>query len=61
MRLIDRGLVRPTRDLSLLHDDLVRRGVARRFGEPYEPGSGAPLRELEEVVARVRSLMGFSA
>ena len=34
-RLIERGFVRPTRDLGRLHEALVRRGVARPFGAPF--------------------------
>jgi len=59
-RAIERGLVRPTRDLGRLHAELFRRGAARPFGEPLAPNTGAPLQDLENVAARVRSLMGVS-
>jgi len=59
-RLIERGFVRPTRDLGRLHEALYRRGVAKPFGAPFETTSVAPLRDLETVAARVRSLMGVA-
>ena len=40
-RLIERGFVRPTRDLDLLHQELYRRGVAKPFGAPFEPAARA--------------------
>jgi len=59
-RLIERGLVRPTRDLDRLHQALDRRGVAKTFGAPLAATTGAPLRDLESVAARVRTLMGVT-
>lgn len=59
-RLIERGFVRPARDLSLLHEDLVARGVATPFGKPLAPPSGKPLAEMERVVARVRQMLGVA-
>ena len=58
-RLIDKGFVRPPRDLQRLHAALSERGVATAFGAPA-PDEAAiePLRESHEVVARVRALMG---
>ncbi|MHC4608045.1 MAG: mitochondrial fission ELM1 family protein, partial [Planctomycetota bacterium] len=60
-RLIERGYIRTTRDLGVMHEDLSRRGVARAFGSgpPREPS--APLREAEAVAARVRALLGIPA
>jgi mitochondrial fission protein ELM1 len=55
--LIARGFVRPTRDLDLLHESLVEEGALRRFGAPYSPSDRPPLREVEQVAQRVRSLM----
>jgi hypothetical protein len=57
-RLIERGFVRPTRDLGRLHQDLYRRGVAKPFGAPYAAIAGAPANDLAVVAARVRALMG---
>jgi mitochondrial fission protein ELM1 len=59
-RAVERGWVRPTRDLERLHDDLERRGVARRMTEsavPFEPARGPS--DLEVAVARVRALLGL--
>ena len=58
-RLIEHGFVRPSRDLELLHQDLIRRGVALRFGAAGVVPSGPPLRELDDVADRVRSMMGL--
>jgi mitochondrial fission protein ELM1 len=61
-RLVDRGWVRPSRDLDRLHAALVASGVARHFGEPYDPGHGrAPLGDRDAVVTRVREMMGVEA
>ncbi len=57
-RLIERGFVRPTRDLDRLHQQLYRRGMAKPFGEPFASASRAPPNDLERVAARVRALMG---
>ncbi|MCH7707969.1 MAG: mitochondrial fission ELM1 family protein, partial [Myxococcales bacterium] len=57
-RLIEHGLVRPSRDLELLHQDLISRGVALHFGTAGVVPSGPPLHELEDVAERVRSMMG---
>jgi mitochondrial fission protein ELM1 len=57
-RLIERGWVRPTRDLDRLHDALCARGVARRFGTPFDADcAGPPLRDRDAVAARVRALL----
>jgi hypothetical protein len=57
-RLIERGFVRPTRDLGSLHQELYRRGMAKPFGEPLGSASAAPANDLERVASRVRALMG---
>jgi len=57
-RLIERGFVRPTRDLDRLHQELYRRGVAKPFGAPLATLTGAPSSDLAVVAARVRTLMG---
>jgi len=57
-RLIERGFVRPTRDLDRLHQQLYRRGLAKPFGAPFATTVGAPPNDLERVAARVRALMG---
>jgi len=58
-RLVEQGWVRPTRDLELLHDDLERRGLARRLGDravSFEPAPAQP--DLTAAVERVRELLG---
>jgi hypothetical protein len=56
--LIERGWVRPTRDLDRLHAALCARGVARRFGTPFDADcAGPPLRDRDAVAARVRALL----
>jgi mitochondrial fission protein ELM1 len=57
-RLLERGFVRPARDLALLHEFLIRRGIAQHFGACEPPRGGAPLREAEVMARRVRTLLG---
>jgi len=59
-RLIERGFVRPTRDLALLHQELYRRGVAKPFGAPFATTVGAASNDIAVVAARVRALMGVA-
>ena len=60
--LIKHGLVRPRRDLNLLHQALIQRGIAHFFGEasgePLDKNSYPMLREIDDVVCRVRLLLG---
>ncbi len=56
-RLIESGVVRPTRELALLHEGLIHAGFARRFGDSIETNRRAPLNELAQVAARVRALI----
>jgi hypothetical protein len=56
-RLVERGLVHVPRDLDALHRGLIRSGVARQFGEPFDETACAPLREMSKVASRIRSLM----
>ncbi len=71
-RLVERGFVRPARDLRLLHAELARRGLAQAFGTPAfgTPGMGVsatpgssgsqePLRDALAVASRVRALLGI--
>jgi hypothetical protein len=63
-RLVEQGFVRPSRDLSHLHEELIRRGVALELGaaDAADVGSAPrPGSDLEAVVARVRELMGVPA
>jgi mitochondrial fission protein ELM1 len=57
-RLLELGLVRPSRDLSVLHEDLFHSGVARPFGDPGPVPTGPPLREAEAAARRVQQLLG---
>ena len=57
--MIDKGFVRPPRDLQRLHAALRERGVARAFSDHGpEPDRPVPLQETQAVVDRVRALMG---
>ncbi|TFG59089.1 MAG: hypothetical protein E4H32_10655 [Nitrospirales bacterium] len=58
-RLIQSGLVQPRRDLSLLHDSLINKGIARPFGEPIENGTRPQLRETERVAKKVKDILGI--
>jgi hypothetical protein len=60
-RLIERGWVRPARDLDLLHADLARRGLARPFGHETSDASWQPHRDADELVRRVEALLGLPA
>ena len=57
--LIERGVVRPRRDLNALHRTLICRRIARPFGEPLDTESRPVLRESDEVARKVRILLGF--
>jgi hypothetical protein len=59
-RLIERGLVRPPRDLPALHRTLYRLGIAAPFGTPPRTEGLPALREADEVGRRVRSLLGYT-
>ena len=58
-RLIRSGLVQPRRNLSLLHDSLIKSGIARPFGEPIENGLRPQLREVEHVAQKTKSILGI--
>jgi mitochondrial fission protein ELM1 len=58
-RLIRSGLVQPRRDLSLLHDSLINKGIARPFGEPIENGTRPQLRETERVAKKTKDILGI--
>ena len=60
-RLIERGFVRPERDVTRLHDRLIALGVARRFGAPLEREGGVILDEIDDVARRIRGLLGLCA
>ncbi|HXG18408.1 MAG TPA: ELM1/GtrOC1 family putative glycosyltransferase, partial [Methylomirabilota bacterium] len=58
-RLIERGIILPRQDLHVLHDTLVQRGNAHFFGEPLDLTRRPVAPEVDEVVRRVRRLMGM--
>jgi hypothetical protein len=58
-RLIERGFVRPPRDLNQLHEGLIRIGAARLFGQSFAATPDIALDETESVAERVRELLGF--
>jgi mitochondrial fission protein ELM1 len=58
-RLIERGIVLPPNDPNTLHQTLVQHGMARFFGEPLDVAAPPPLCELDDVVSRVRALVGL--
>ena len=57
--LQEQGYVRPARDLALMHEDLVARGMARHFGAPFEVDRAMEsVDDVAKVVRRVHELMG---
>jgi hypothetical protein len=56
--LIERGLVRPPRDLNELYRRLIEGGFARRFGEPLDVRERPPLHETDLVADEIRALLG---
>jgi hypothetical protein len=60
-RLVAGGSVLPPRDLERLHAELTRRGAARRLGEPPPPGGFRPLREIDRLAGRLRTLLGVDS
>jgi len=59
-RLVERAIVRPPRDVSALHRELARRGLARPLGGALDLTPPPPLTEWEAVAARVRALLGVA-
>jgi mitochondrial fission protein ELM1 len=57
--LIESGAVLPPRDLDRLHRDMAEAGVARFFGEPLEAAPVEPEDHNEQVLRRVRALVGI--
>lgn len=58
-RLIARGIVQPRRDLTLLQRELIDKGIAHAFGAPLQIDVRVPLREAEQIAARVRELLAL--
>jgi mitochondrial fission protein ELM1 len=59
-RSIDRGWVRPRRDIAMLHQALVEAGAAQMFGSDFAPGARTVLHEAEQVADRIRQMMGLA-
>jgi mitochondrial fission protein ELM1 len=57
-RLIQHGVIRPPRDLRQLHQGLIECGAALPFGAPLTTQPRPPLREIDQVVERVKALFG---
>ena len=57
-RLIERGIVHPTRDLEAFHRGLVERGHAKMFDGTLDLAPAPVVCEAETVAARVRALLG---
>ena len=58
--LLEKGILRPLRDLSALHQSMFERGHAKPFGVRIEKVEGhAPLREGYEVAGKVKALLRF--
>ncbi len=60
-RLVQRGFIRPRRDLNLLHEVMIERGLAHRWGEPLTIQKHIPMNEVEEIAQRVRDLLGYAS
>lgn len=56
-QLIAYGVVLPWRDLTVLHQALIRSGIAHPFGAPLETGQRPPLQEIDAVARKVRTLL----
>ncbi len=56
---ISSGFIRPRRDLNELHQALIRRGIARFFGEPLAIWSPPSLREIDEVAMKVKKQLRY--
>ena len=56
--LISRGYVRPPRDYKRMHAELVAAGAAQIFGARGSGAGPRPIREVERVADRVRTLVG---
>ncbi|MFZ1745783.1 MAG: ELM1/GtrOC1 family putative glycosyltransferase [Nitrospirales bacterium] len=58
-RLMRGGLVQPRRDLTILHETLIQKGIASRFGEPLQNGTRPQLHENEAIARRVKEKLGI--
>jgi uncharacterized protein len=58
-RLLSGGFVQPRRDLTVLHESLIQRGIARRFGEPLQNGKRPRFCETETIARSVKERLGI--
>jgi uncharacterized protein len=58
-RLLRAGFVQPQRDLTILHESLIQKGIARRFGEPIQNGNRPPLHETGAFAQKVKETLGI--
>jgi mitochondrial fission protein ELM1 len=57
--LIRAGLIQPRRDLQMFHESLIKKGIARPFGEPIKNGKGPRLNETEVVAKKAKEALGI--
>ena len=57
-RLIRTGLIQPRRDLHMFHESLIKKGIARPFGEPIENEKRPRLNETEVVAQKAKEALG---
>ena len=58
-RLMRGGLVQPRRDLTILHESLIQRGIARQFGEPLQNGKCPKAQEPEMIAKKIKDILGI--
>jgi len=58
-KLIRAGFIQPRRDLRVFHESLIKRGIARPFGEPIENGKRPRLNETAIVAQKAKETLGF--
>jgi hypothetical protein len=51
------GPLRLSRDITLVHDQLIREGRADWLGQPGSESAPLPLQDVDRAVARVRALL----
>ncbi len=56
--LISKGWVLPPRNLSLLHQILFERGIAKPFGDPSPPSPRPPYQEIINIIPHIQALFG---
>ena len=59
--LIAKGWVLPMRDLTLLHQSLYDRGIAKPFGDSTPFGARSSYQEIPKIIPHIHTLMGYSS